>query len=152
MLKLEDIGKKLKSDLNNLIIGSIIVSFLGGLFGFGFLGGFKLIYCILIPAIAYILTLLLEREIFKYWNSENDLILSYHLTIVVSFISSILFTILFANHSLVLTLILIGIIIFISIRLFFNYYKGYVECLAHQMSRTNKNVKPNIKQNKVNRK
>jgi hypothetical protein len=141
MLKLEDIGKKLKSDLNNLIIGSIIVSFLGGLFGFGILGGFKLIYCILIPAIAYILTLLLEREIFKYWNSENDLLLSYHLTIAVSFISSILFTILFANHSLVLTLILIGIIIFISIRLFFNYYKGYVECLAHQMSRTNKNVK-----------
>lgn len=146
MLKLEDIGKKLKSDLIFLVIESILISFLGALFGFCFLTGFQFYFVLLIPVVACVNTFLLEKEMFKYWNNEKDIKFTFHLSIISSFISSILFTLYFFNVSLILNIALIILTIIISDSLFYNYYKGYVECLAHQMMINNKNNQNNSKE------
>jgi hypothetical protein len=147
MLKLEDIGKKLKSDLIFLIVESVLISFLGALFGFCFLSGIQFYIAFLIPVAACVNTFLLEKEMFKYWNNEKDMIFTFHLSIISSFISSILFTVCFFKVNLILNIALIILTFIISDCLFYNYYKGYVECLAHQMMINNKNTKNNDKGN-----
>lgn len=136
MLKFDEVGKKLKNDLILMLIESFFIVFLGGLFSFGFLTN-SLILCILIPIATCGQTYLLEKEVFKYWNNEPEIIFTFHLMIVTIFILSIAFSFLFLNVNLLILICLNLFVITISNILFFNYYKGYVECLVHQMQINN---------------
>lgn len=136
MLKFDEVNKKIKNDLILLIIESFFIAFLGGLSSYGFLSSSSLVY-LFAPCIAAIQTFLLEREIFKYWNNEKEIIFSYHLSIISIFLSSIIFSFLFLNTNLILYICLVLFVIGISNTIFFKYYKGFVDCVVHQMKINN---------------
>lgn len=136
MLKFDEINKKIKNDLTLLSLVSFFISFLGGLFSYGILTNYFLIY-VFIPIVAYLQAFLLEKEIFKYWNNENEVLTTFNLSIILMFLSASLFTFLFFNISLLINIILILFVNVISIIIFGSYYKGYVECLVYKMKMEN---------------